>query len=149
MNKEALRTALANFIVELDRQARNTHDAEDRPLYETFLSRAAVVIAKVEQGKNIGDDVSDIERLFGHTWFKDGNAYKKIYSERDSFKAMVAQSIYGMTVNEHLYELGLFDEFDNAIASGDEPRLRAVLSKCFLSNENIEVIIARQLKEKG
>ena len=149
MNKEALTTALARFISEMEQQAGSTHEAEDRPLYDKFLAKAAVIIAKVEQDMVIGDDVAAMERLFGHTWFKDKDAYTRIYSEWDTFKGLLTQSIHGMTVNERLFNLGLLDEFDAAVFAGDEPHLRAVLFKCFLDNDSIEAIIKQQMKKKG
>ncbi len=147
MNKDALTTALARFISEMERQAGSTHEAEDRPLYDKFLAKAAVIIANVEQDQPIGDDVATTERLFGHTWFKDKDAYTRIYTEWDTFKGLLRQSIHGMTVNERLSSLGLLEEFDEAVAKHDEPRLRAVLFKCFLSDDNVEAIIRQHLKK--
>jgi hypothetical protein len=150
MNKDALRTALAHFISEVERQANSTHEANDRPLYDKFLSKSAIIMTKVEQNEPIGDYVSIMERLFGNTWFNDENAYTQIYSEWDLFKSLLEQeqSIHAMTVNERLYSLGLFEEFDTAVAVGDMPRLRALLSKCFLDNDDIETIIKQEIKDK-
>lgn len=147
MNKDALTTALARFISEMEQQAGSTNEAEDRPLYEKFLDKAAIIVAKVEQDKPVGDDVATMERLFGHTWFKDEDAYTRIYNEWDTFKGLLTQSIHGMTVNERLFNLGLLEELDEAVAKHDEPRLRGVLFKCFLSDDNVEAIIKQQLKK--
>lgn len=147
MNKEDLTTALARFISEMEQQAGSTHEAEDRPLYDKFLANAAIILAKVEQDTPIGDDVATMERLFGHTWFKDEEAHTKIYTEWDTFKGLLRQSIHGMTVNERLFSLGLLEEFDEAVAKHDEPHLRGVLFKCFLGEDNIEAIIKQQLKK--
>jgi|GEM_PF-2787009 len=145
MNKDALTTALARFISEMERKVGSTHEAEDRPLYDKFMAKAAIIMAKVEQDQPIGEDVATIERLFGHTWFKDEKAYTRIYEEWDTFKRLLTQSIHGMTVNERISSLGLLDEFDEAVAEHDEPHLRAVLSKCFLGDDNVEAIIKQQL----
>ena len=148
MNKNAITTALARFISELARQASSTHEAEDRPLYDKFLAKAAIIMAKVERNQPIGEDISTTERLFGHTWFKDEEAYTRIYEEWDTFKGLLTQSIHGMTVNERLFNLGLLKEFDEAVTKCNEPRLRAVLFKCFLSADNVEAIIRQQLKKE-
>ena len=148
MNKDAFTTALSRFILTMEQLADSTSEAEDKPLYEKFLSEATIIIAKVEQGRPIGNDVAAMERRFGHTWFKDKNAYNLIYSEWDTFKGLLRQSIHGMTVNERLFHLGLLDEFDSAVSVGDEPLLRAILFKCFLDNDNIEAIIIQQIKKK-
>ena len=147
MNKDALTTALACFISEMERQAGSTHEAEDRPLYDKFLAKAAIIVAKVEQDQPIGEDVATTERLFGHTWFKDEQAYTRIYEEWDTFKGLLRQSIHGMTVNERLFSLGLLQEYDQAVSERDEPRLRGVLFKCFLGDDNVEAIIKQQLKK--
>jgi len=82
-----------------------------------------------------------------HTWFKDEDAYTRIYAEWDTFKGLLTQSIHGMTVNERLFSLGLLEEFDKLLPSMTKPRLRAVLFKCFLDDDNVEAIIRQQLKE--
>jgi hypothetical protein len=148
MNKDALITALARFISEMERQADSTHEANDRPLYDKFLATAAIIMARVEQNEPIDSHVCNMDRLFGYSWFNDENAYNQIYSKWDTFKGLLNQSIQGMTVNERLFNLGLFDEFDAAVDVGDVPRLRAVLSKCFLDRENIETIIKQKIENK-
>jgi len=50
-------------------------------------------------------------------------------------------------VDERLFSLGLLVEFDEAVARHDEPRPRAVLSKSFLDDDNVEAIIKQQLKK--
>ena len=147
MNKDALKTALARFISATEQHAGSTNEAEDRPLYDNLLAKAAVIMAKLEQDQPIDDDVGTTERLFGHTWFKDEEAYTRIYTEWDTFKGLLTQSIHGMTVNERLFLLGLLEEFDEAVAEQDEPRLRAVLFKCLLDEDNVEATIKQQLKK--
>jgi hypothetical protein len=51
----------------------------------------------------------------------------------------------GMTVNERLYLSGLFDEFDIAVATRDEEKLREILKQIFLSEENINAIVENEL----
>jgi len=148
MNRDALTIALARFILELERLTKSTHYAEDRHLYETFLANVSIIIARVVQEEPIGDDIASMDWLFGHTWFRDKDAYGRAYSQWDIFKGLLTQSIHGMTVNERLFVLGLLDEFDDAVACGNEPQLRKILSKCFLGEENIEAIVVQQLRKK-
>jgi len=147
MNPDAFTTALDRFVLELEAQSESTQEAEDRPLYNKFIAKTAIILAKVRQDKPTGDDVAEMERLFGHTWFKDKEAYTKIYSEWDTFKELLKRSIHGMTVNERLFNLGLMDDFDDAVIKGDEFLLRGVLFKCFLGDENVEAIISQELKK--
>ena len=144
-----LTTALARFIAEVERLSQETHETKDRLLYEKYMAKAGGILAKVELDIPIGDDVDSMERLLGQTWLKDDESYSKAYSEWDTFKGLLTQSIYGMTVNERLFNLGLLEEFDDAVARSDEPRLRKVLFKCFLDEQNVEAIIEQQLRKKG
>lgn len=55
----------------------------------------------------------------------------------------MTEEIGGMTVNERLWHLGLFERFDACVERGDRDGLRAVLKECALSDENIERIIEK------
>lgn len=147
MSKDSLITALSRFIMEVKRLQGETHEAEDRRIYEMYLAQAGVILAKVTQNRGVGDDIDTMERLFGNTWLKDGDAYARAYSTWDEFKGLLTQSIHGMTVNERLSTLGLLDEFDKGVERRSEDRLKIVLSKCFLTQDNIRTIIDQQLKK--
>lgn len=146
MNKDSLITAISRFIMEAKRLQDETHEAEDRHIYEMYLAQAGVILAKVTQDRGIGNDIDIMDHLFGNTWLKDGNEYAKAYSTWDEFKGLLTQSIHGMTVNERLSTLGLLDEFDKAVERRSEDRLKVVLSKCFLTQDTIREIIDRKLK---
>jgi hypothetical protein len=118
---------MAEFILEIESLARNTNYAEDRPIYERFLSYSAIIISKLVKDKPIGDDISTMEKLFGNSWLKENESYSKAYEAWDKFKELFVRSIHGMTVNERLFNLGLLDEFDAAVAKKDVERLRVVL----------------------
>ncbi len=147
MNRDAQITALADFIAEVERLNVETHEAEDRQIYAMYLSNVAIVLSKVIREEPIGDDVASMEKLFGNTWLKDEQAYREAYSTWDRFKGLLVQSLRGMTVNERLFGLGLLDQFDDAVARGDEPLLRAILFKCFLEEDNVQAIIDRHMKK--
>jgi hypothetical protein len=129
MNKDSLTTALARFVTEAKHLLEETHEAEDRHIYEMYLAHAGVILDRIVQDQAIGNDIDTMERLFGHTWLKDTIAYAKEYATWDEFKRLLTDSIHGMTVNERLYTLGLIEEFDNAIKQKDNAKLRAVLTK--------------------
>lgn len=146
MNGDAQITALADFVAEVERLNGETHEAEDRKIYSMYLSMTAIVLAKVIREEPVGDDVASMDRLFGNTWLKDEQAYRKAYSTWDRFKGLLVQSLQGMTVNERLFNLGLLDLFDDAVARRDELLLRAILAKCFLEEDNVQAIIDKQMK---
>ena len=147
MNRDAQITALADFIAEVERLNAETHEAEDRQIYAMYLSNVAILLSKVIRDEPIGDDVSSMERLFGNTWLKDEQSYRQAYSTWDRFKGLLVQPLQGMTVNERLFGLGLLGQFDDAVARGDEPLLRAILFKCFLEEDNVQAIIDRHMKK--
>lgn len=137
-------TLMAEFILEIESLARITSYAEDRLIYERFLSYSAIILSKLVKEQPIGDDISTMEKLFGNTWLKDKESYSKAYTAWDKFKELFVRSIHGMTVNERLFNLGSLEDFDAAVEQKDEPKIRAVLFKCFLDEKDIEVIIKNE-----
>ncbi len=53
----------------------------------------------------------------------------------------------GMTVNERLFHAGLIDDFDKSIEEQDKTKLVFILEYVFLSQENIEVIVEKYIKD--
>lgn len=145
--KDAQINALAEFVSVVHDLGSESHEAEDRRIYNLYLSSVSVILAKVIQDRPIGNDISSMERLFGNTWLNEDAAYSKAYSSWDKFKSLVTQSIHGMTVNERLFVLGLLDEFDSASAKKSRCEMERVLSKCFLTPENVQMIIKEELKK--
>ena len=66
-----MKKELVTYILKLDESAKATKRAEDRSVYEKYLSSAAVVLALVESGADkrvIKKEVQTLERLLGNTW---------------------------------------------------------------------------------
>lgn len=145
--KDSQISALAEFVSVVHDLAEKTHEAEDRRIYDLYLSSVSVILEKVIHDKPIENDISSMERLFGNTWLQDGDAYLKAYSAWNDFKSLFTQSIHGMTVNERLFVLGLLDEFDSASKRKSRCKMEQVLSKCFLTTENVQAIIENELKK--
>jgi len=59
----------------------------------------------------------------------------------EAFKKLIS----GMTVNERLSHLNLFDEFDAAIAERSVEKLQEILEKCLLDKEDINAIIKTEI----
>jgi hypothetical protein len=85
MNESEI-SALSSFILVIENLAKDTHEAEDRSIYEKYLSRSSIIFAKLIQNQPIGDDVSTMEKLFGNTWLKNDESYTKAYAAWDRFK---------------------------------------------------------------
>jgi len=47
-----------------------------------------VILARIIQDQDFGSDVDTMERLFGHKWLKDGNAYAKAHATWGEFKRL-------------------------------------------------------------
>ncbi|MGB8352811.1 MAG: hypothetical protein WCD79_02900 [Chthoniobacteraceae bacterium] len=148
MNKDSLLTTLSRFAIEAKRLLDETHQAEDRNIYESFFAQAGVIQAKIERDQDFRDSINTMDRLFGNSWLKDESAYRHVYSTWDLFKSLLIESIQGMTVNERLSMLGFFDEYDKAVKRGNEDRLRVILSKCLLNEDNIRKIIDHEFRHK-
>jgi hypothetical protein len=147
--KDAQITSLAEFILVLNQLFAETHEAEDRQLYESYLSHAGIILAKVIQGQAIGHDIDTMEHLFGNTWLKDEAAYSEAYAAWDRFKGLFRQSIHGMTVNERLFALGLLKEFEDAVAKEDSLHMRSILRKCFIDDKSIQAIVDKHTGKKS
>ena len=69
-----MKKELVEYFFALRDATSTTHQAEDRPIYESYLLSAAVQLALIETnaGKDvITDAVTTHERLWGHTWLQD------------------------------------------------------------------------------
>jgi hypothetical protein len=140
-------SALAEFVSVIHDLAEETHEEESRKIYDLFLSNASVISEKVIQDNPIGNDILSMNRLFGKTWLKADSTYSTAYLSWDKFQGLVTQSIQGMTTNERLFVLGLLDPFDSASAKKSRSEMESILSKCFLTPENVKSIIENELKK--
>lgn len=60
-------------------------------------------------------------------------------------KIVSPEDLKGMTVNERLYHLELFEEYDKAVDTQDADSLREVLAQLHIGGENIEEIIKAKI----
>jgi len=96
--------------------------------------RVRTAIAKLAK-----DDLQKMAHFVGRAQadYRDILWWADIQDEEDRKKALLG----GMTVNERLSHLGLFPDWDAAVASKDRKRATAVLQKCELSDSNIGAIL--------
>ena len=85
--------ALAQYVLSLAEASANTHRAEDRPLYQSYLAEAGILLALACAGadhQTIQQKVAQHERLWGTTWLQDPaydgpsrawRAFKDVYGE--------------------------------------------------------------------
>jgi len=65
--------AIAQYVAALHRAAESTHRAEDRPVYQSLLASAAVVLAmaELENADSLQELARSHERLRGQVWLAD------------------------------------------------------------------------------
>ena len=55
----------------------------------------------------------------------------------------------GMTVNERLWLFGLWNAFEKAIEENDRPSAEDILEKIYLTHENIQIILDKEIRLKS
>lgn len=60
------------------------------------------------------------------------------------------EDLKGMTVNERLWHLRLSDDYDEAVSTQNETKLREVLTRCEIGDENVSAIVSQKINtEQG
>jgi hypothetical protein len=133
---------LAKCIIAFKSGLSDCHRPEDRSFISTYLAALAPVLAKATIGKNVLEELQQIERLFGNSWVIDVQPFHTAFDYWRKFKNEYERfSLAGMTVNERLCTLGLMSDFDSAVSSGDKTRMRFILERAFLDEMSIQKII--------
>ena len=103
--------------------------------------RVRTAIAKLAK-----DDIQKIDQYLSSAQrdYRDVLRLADVQEEEDRKKA----ALRGMTVNERLFELKLFPEWDAAVAAKDRARASVILKKCELSDSDVERIIDAQFRER-
>ena len=86
-----MKEELADYILCLSESLAHTERANDRPLYEKYLADAAVLLALVERGVDIGElkqRVHNHERLLSNTWLV-GDEHQAIFEAWKKFKGLL------------------------------------------------------------
>jgi len=69
-----MKKTCARYVLQLSESAAETHRAEDRGIYRSYLADAAVLLALIVSGAAHAEIVGKMEqheRLWGHTWLQD------------------------------------------------------------------------------
>ena len=86
-----MKAELADYILCLSESLAHTRQANDRPLYQMYLADAAVLLALVERGVDIGElkqRVQDHERMLSNTWLV-GDEHKAVFEAWGKFTALL------------------------------------------------------------
>ncbi|MBA3765961.1 MAG: hypothetical protein H0W99_03030 [Acidobacteria bacterium] len=86
-----MKAELADYILCLSESLAHTKQANDRPLYETYLADAAILLAVLERDADVGEVkqmAHNHERLLSNTWLV-GEEHKIIFAAGDRFKGLL------------------------------------------------------------
>lgn len=134
--------ALAEAIELFEAGIGDCHCPEDRSLVERYLSALAPILAAAVLGNDILRRLETIERLFGHTWLVDSAPFDAAFKKWRQFRTEYVEfALQGMTVNERLYALSLSDDYDQAVRSGAQQRIRFLLGRAKVDDDSINRII--------
>jgi len=143
---DSIKSAVADFILLIYEFSNRSSIAADRKIYGMYLTQAALILANAEKGKTCVDDILIAEKLFDQSRPKDATAYAALSKIWSGMTTMLTQtSLEGMSVNERLFTLGLFDKFDDAVSRKDFRVLREILEKCKYEESEIKEIIEREM----
>ena len=91
------------------------------------------------------DDLQKMEQLLA----KAHDDHREILrcADMEDMEDAKQSALQGMTVNERLCELGLFDQWDASVAKKDRAKAISILKKCQLSQLDIERIINSEFQD--
>jgi hypothetical protein len=73
LSMDAVTHSLARYVLSLFQASKNTHHAEDRPLYRMYLAEAGVLLSLAATGverDHLRRHMAQHERLWGQTWLQ-------------------------------------------------------------------------------
>jgi hypothetical protein len=91
------------------------------------------------------DDLQQMEHLLA----KAHDDYREVLrcADKEEMENAAEGALQGMTLNERLWKLGLFDQWDTSVAKRDRPGAISILKKCQLSQLDIERTINSELQD--
>ena len=88
---DSKQTALADYVLCLSQSLEHTHHANDRPLYHSYLSDVAVILAMLVRGADASQLqvlVHGHDRLLGYSWLA-GPEHAVIAESWQKFKSLL------------------------------------------------------------
>jgi hypothetical protein len=143
---DSIKPGLLELILLVDELSQNSQHSEDKEIYVMYLAHAAIILAKIEKGRDCMDDVGNAEKVFAQKKLKDSHAYATVYKSWSELAEMITQpSLEGLGMNERLLTLGLLSQFDDAVESRDVVMMRSILEKCKYTDADIDGILESEL----
>jgi hypothetical protein len=88
-------------------------DAIRKVSSEEVVQKLSRFMVEWKNNDETAEDLKErIERYIGNTWIERNEDHKKVYQLWASFRDEAISGIGGMTMNERLYQFGLFERFD-------------------------------------
>ena len=143
---DSIKSALLDLILLVDESSRSSQYSEDKDIYVMYLAHVALILAKIEKGRDCMDDVGNAEKVFAQKKLKDAHAYATVYKSWSELAEMITQpSLEGLGMNERLLTLGLLAQFDDAVERRDVGMMRSILEKCKYEEADIDDILESEL----
>ena len=138
-----MKTLASDTIAVFKRCQQQAEDANDRALLGMQIEALKGIREVIGVYGKMQYKMVSFEKLLCDPWMKDESIFNTVYSSWDGFRGSFALEIGGMTVNERLCFLGLMDDYEHSCDNPSE--MRAVLQATFLSQDNIEALIEKNL----
>jgi len=136
--------ALAEAVELFEVGLANCHRSEDRALAERYLAALGPVLAAAVLGKDVLDRLSQVERLFGHSWLIDQVPFEPAFAKWREFRKEYEEfAVRGMTVNERLHAFSLAEDYDRAVAAQDVEAVKSILETVHVDADSIASILAK------
>ena len=143
---DSIKSALLDLILFVDESSRNSQYPEDKGIYVIYLAHTAIILAKIEKGRDCMDDVRNAEKFFAQKKLKDTHSYATLYKSWSEIAEMITQpSLEGLGMNDRLLTLGLLPQFEEAVERRDVEMIRSILEKCKYGEADIDDILEREL----
>jgi len=130
-------------VYKIGHALETTKNANDRPILNKLLASAGYLLSIIELKKELKYSISIFEKTISDLWIENEGQFNDIYDNWKYFKEEFNKELSGMTVNERISFLGLFDEFDKNISLKNIDGLRHILNQINITEENINQIIKK------
>jgi hypothetical protein len=134
---------LSQVVYKIGHALETTKNANDRPILNKLLASAGYLLSIIELKKELKYSISIFEKTISDLWIENEGQFNDIYNNWKYFKEEFNKELSGMTVNERISFLGLFDEFDKNISLKNIDGLRHILNQINITEENINQIIIK------
>lgn len=135
---------LDSLVALVEEELLSCQNDDDEKTLRLYLRAMSDLRDAVAAYGTLGHRREAIERLLGHTWLVDAELHERLHAQWQSVVDELRATLSAMTVNERLSEIGLLEEFDDAIRRAHRSDATRCLRAVFLDDANINAILENQ-----